>query len=98
MTSMRLRIVGLGDSTTAGGPSFLSPIGVPLSGQGNPERRYAYWMMKLHSDWTVFNLGIKGQSSDRVLEQFHGVVVLEAPDYVIIPAGMNDADQQEGEC
>lgn len=87
---MPLRIVGLGDSTTAGTPGFLSPLEAPPDGQGNPQSQYAYWMMKAHPDWTVLNRGISGQSSDEVLDRFHRDVVLEAPDYVVILAGVND--------
>ena len=56
----RLRIVGLGDSTTAGTPAFLSPLESPPNGRGNPESQYAYWMNQLHPEWTVLNRGING--------------------------------------
>ncbi len=93
MTSTKLKIVALGDSTTAGTPGFLSPLEAPPNGQGNPESQYAYWMMKFHQEWTVLNRGINGQRSDEILSRFRRDVVQESPDYVIILAGVNDAYQ-----
>jgi lysophospholipase L1-like esterase len=90
---MELRIVGLGDSTTAGTPSFLSPLEAPPDGRGNPESQYAYWMMKKHPDWTVLNRGIDGQRSDEILARFDRDAVKIKPNYVIILAGVNDIYQ-----
>ena len=89
-----LRIVGLGDSTTAGTPAFLSPLEAPPSGRGNPESQYAYWMMRARPDWTVLNRGINGQRSDEILARFARDVVRERADYVIVLAGLNDIYQQ----
>ncbi len=89
----KLKIVALGDSTTAGTPGFLSPLEAPPNGRGNPESQYAYWMMKQHPEWTVLNRGINGQRSDEVLSRFQRDVVQESPDYVIIIAGVNDVYQ-----
>jgi lysophospholipase L1-like esterase len=85
-----LKIVGLGDSTTAGTPGFLSPLEAPPEGKGNVESQYAYWMMKAHPEWTVLNRGIDGQRSDEILARFSRDVVEQKPDYVIILAGVND--------
>lgn len=93
MASSKLKIVGLGDSTTAGTPGFLSPLEAPPNGRGNPESQYAYWMMKLHPEWTVLNRGINGQRSDEILSRFRRDVVQESPDYVIVLAGVNDVYQ-----
>ena len=90
---MRSRIVGLGDSTTAGTPGFLSPLEAPPNGRGNPESQYAYWMMKVHPDWTVLNRGINGQRSDEILGRLQRDVLREEPDYVIILGGVNDIYQ-----
>jgi lysophospholipase L1-like esterase len=86
-------IVGLGDSTTAGTPGFLSPLESPPAGRGNPESQYCFWMMKAHPDWTVLNRGINGQRSDQVLSRFGRDVVSEKPAVVIILAGVNDIYQ-----
>ena len=88
-----LRIVGLGDSTTAGTPGFLSPLEAPPSGRGNPESQYAHWMMRARPDWTVLNRGVNGQRSDEILSRFARDVVRERADYVIILAGVNDIYQ-----
>lgn len=93
MTIHSLKIVGIGDSTTAGTPQFRSPLESPPDGRGNPESQYSFWMMKLHPDWEVLNRGINGQRSDEILERFQRDVVLEKPDYVIVLAGVNDVYQ-----
>ncbi len=93
MLPVKLRIVGLGDSTTAGTPGFLSPLEAPPEGRGNPESQYAYWMMKTHPEWTVLNRGIDGQRSDEILARFDRDVTEDKPNYVIILAGVNDIFQ-----
>lgn len=93
MGGHRLKIVCLGDSTTAGTPGFLSPLEAPPSGKGNPESQYAYWMMGAHPEWTVLNRGINGQRSDEILGRFRRDVLSEHPDCVIILAGVNDIYQ-----
>lgn len=94
MPIVRLKIIGLGDSTTAGTPGFLSPLEVPPNGTGNPESQYSYWMMRAHPEWLVLNRGINGQRSDEILARFERDVITEAPDFVIILAGVNDIYQR----
>jgi lysophospholipase L1-like esterase len=93
MSRRELRIVGLGDSTTAGTPEFLSPLESPPDGKGNRESQYAYWIMKTHPEWEVFNRGVNGQRSDEILSRFRRDVVKEKPNYAIILAGVNDVYQ-----
>ena len=93
LTRTRLRIVGLGDSTTAGTPGFLSPLEAPPDGSGNLESQYCYWMMKAHPEWTVQNRGINGQRTDEIQARFEHDVTEAKPDYVIILAGVNDIYQ-----
>ncbi len=93
MSRRELRIVGLGDSTTAGTPEFLSPLESPPDGKGNRESKYAYWIMKTHPEWEVFNRGVNGQRSDEILSRFKRDVVKEKPNYAIILAGVNDVYQ-----
>jgi lysophospholipase L1-like esterase len=50
-------------------------------------------MMKAHPGWVVLNRGIDGQRSDEILARFQRDVVQEAPDYVIVLAGVNDIYQ-----
>ena len=90
---MKLRIVGLGDSTTAGTPGFLSPLEAPPSGKGNSESQYAYWMMRTHPEWAVLNRGVNGERSDQIEARFQRDVLEENPNYVIILAGVNDIYQ-----
>src|SRR5208282_4297140 len=87
------RMVGLGDSTTAGTPGFRSPVEAPPAGRGNVESQYSYWMMKLHPEWNVLNKGVNGERSDQVLSRFQHDVVREEAKVVIILAGVNDIFQ-----
>jgi lysophospholipase L1-like esterase len=89
----RVRIVGWGDSTTAGTPAFLSPVESPPHGKGNEQSQYAYWIMKSHEDWVVLNKGINGQRTDQILARFERDVAAERPDVTIILAGVNDIYQ-----
>ena len=93
MIASRLRIVGLGDSTTAGTPGFLSSIEAPPNGTGNPESQYTYCMTKEHPEWTVLDRGINDQRTHEILARFSHDVLDEAADYVIILAGVNDVYQ-----
>jgi len=93
VAASKLRIVGLGDSTTAGTPGFLSPIEAPPDGAGNPESQYAYWMNKAHPEWTVLNRGVNGQRSDEIRARFERDVLSESPNCVVILAGVNDVYQ-----
>ncbi|MGC2034510.1 MAG: GDSL-type esterase/lipase family protein [Thermoplasmata archaeon] len=88
-----LKIVGLGDSTTAGTPGYRSPLEAPPDGAGNVESQYVYWMVRIHPEWNVLNRGINGQRSDEILRRFARDVINEQPDYVIILAGVNDVFQ-----
>jgi lysophospholipase L1-like esterase len=89
-----LRIVGLGDSTTAGTPGFLSPLEAPPNGRGDVESQYVHWMMQARPDWEALNRGINGQRSDEILARFARDVVGERPDCVIVLAGVNDIYQR----
>ena len=89
----KTKIVGLGDSTTAGTPGFLSPVEAPPEGRGNPESQYSYWMMKAHPEWTVLNRGVNGERSDQIRSRFARDVAAGRPAVVIILAGVNDIYQ-----
>ena len=92
-SSNTVKIVGIGDSTTAGTPGFLSPVEAPPRGAGDQRSQYAYWMVKSHSEWTVLNKGVNGERSDQILGRFESDVVAEEPRFVIILAGVNDVYQ-----
>ncbi len=89
----KVRIVAMGDSTTAGTPGFLSPIEAPPDGEGNPQSQYAYWVMKEHPDWDVLNRGVNGERTDEILRRFQRDVVDESPKLVVILGGVNDVYQ-----
>ena len=89
----RVRVVGWGDSTTAGTPGFFSPVEAPPEGKGNEKSQYAYWMMKAHPDWVVLNRGVNGERTDQILERFPRDVAAERPAATIVLAGVNDIYQ-----
>lgn len=89
----KLGIVGLGDSTTAGTPGFLSPLEAPPNGAGYERSQYAYWLAREHADWDILNSGINGERSDQILARFDRDVVGEQPKIVVILAGVNDIFQ-----
>ena len=86
----RIRIVALGDSTTAGTPGFRSPREAPPEGRGNRESQYAFWLMESHPDWDVVNQGINGERSDQIRARFDADVLALHPSAVVIIAGVND--------
>ncbi len=88
-----IRIVALGDSTTAGTPGFLSPLEAPPEGRGDVTSQYAYWLMQAHPDWEVLNRGVNGERSDQIRARFDRDVLDAAPAAVVIIAGVNDIYQ-----
>jgi lysophospholipase L1-like esterase len=86
-------IVAIGDSTTAGTPGFLSPIEAPPHGRGDVTSQYAYWLMKMHPEWTVLNRGVNGERSDQIAARFGRDVVAARPAVAVIIAGVNDIYQ-----
>ena len=89
----RVRIVAMGDSTTAGTPGFKSPREAPPKGSGDETSQYAYWLMKAHPDWEVINQGINAQRSDVIAARFEEDVIAQKPAVVVIIAGVNDVYQ-----
>jgi lysophospholipase L1-like esterase len=88
-----LRIVALGDSTTAGTPGFLSPLEAPPDGRGDVTSQYAYWLAKAHPGWEVLNRGVNGERSDQVRARFDRDVLAAGARAVIVIAGVNDVYQ-----
>jgi len=88
-----IKIVGLGDSTTAGTPGFLSPLESPPNGVGDEKSQYSYWLMRGHKDWNVLNRGVNGERSDQILGRFARDVLQEEPRIVVVLAGVNDIYQ-----
>ena len=93
MTQPALRIVAMGDSTTAGTPGFKSPRETPPKGSGDETSQYAYWLMKAHPEWDVVNQGINAQRSDQIAGRFEADVIALKPAVVVIIAGVNDVYQ-----
>src|SRR5215211_881863 len=93
MTEPNIRIVAMGDSTTAGTPAFKSPRETPPNGAGDRTSQYAYWLMQAHPEWEVINQGINAQRSDVIASRFEEDVVTKKPSVVVIIAGVNDVYQ-----
>jgi lysophospholipase L1-like esterase len=89
----RVRIVAMGDSTTAGTPAFKSPREAPPDGSGDETSQYAYWLMKDHPGWEVINQGVNAQRSDVIAARFDADVLELKPTIVVIIAGVNDVYQ-----
>ncbi len=88
-----MRIVALGDSTTAGTPGWRSPLEAPPDGDGDETSQYPYWLMKSHADWDVLNRGVNGERTDQIAARFERDVIEAKPKVVIIIAGVNDVYQ-----
>jgi lysophospholipase L1-like esterase len=93
MAPRPVRIVALGDSTTAGTPGFLSPLEAPPDGRGDITSQYAYWLMQAHPGWDVLNRGINGERSDQIRARFARDVLAVSPRAAIVIAGVNDIYQ-----
>jgi lysophospholipase L1-like esterase len=91
-----IRIVALGDSTTAGTPAFKSPVEAPPDGRGDVTSQFAYWLTKAHPEWEVLNRGVDGERTDQIAARFDRDVLGAKPAIVIIIAGVNDVYQGRG--
>ena len=89
----RVRIVAMGDSTTAGTPAFLSPAEAPPAGRGDATSQYAHWLMQSRPDWDVLNRGVNGERSDQIRARFERDVIAQGPAAVVLIAGVNDVYQ-----
>jgi lysophospholipase L1-like esterase len=89
----RVRIVAMGDSTTAGTPAFKSAREAPPDGSGDVTSQYAYWLMKAHPGWEVLNQGVNAQQSDAIAARFDEDVIAKKPAVVVLIAGVNDVYQ-----
>jgi lysophospholipase L1-like esterase len=88
-----IRIVALGDSTTAGTPGFQSPLEAPPNGRGDETSQYAYWLMRAQPRWEVLNRGVNGERSDQIAARVGRDVIDLSPAAVIVVAGVNDVYQ-----
>lgn len=88
-----VRIVAIGDSTTAGTPAFMSPLEAPPSGRGDASSQYSWWLMRAHPDWDVLNRGVNGERTDQIRSRFDRDVVSENPRVVVVIGGVNDVYQ-----
>jgi lysophospholipase L1-like esterase len=88
-----LKVVALGDSTTAGTPNFRSPVEAPPNGQGDEQSQFTYWMEQKHPEWTVLNKGVNGERTDEIFRRIAADVIAEKPHMAIVLAGVNDIYQ-----
>jgi lysophospholipase L1-like esterase len=92
----RVRIVAIGDSTTAGSPGYASPLEAPPLGRGDRTSQYEYWLMQSHPEWDVLNRGVNGERSDQIRDRFNRDVISARPAVVVVIAGVNDVYQGRG--
>ena len=88
-----IRIVALGDSTTAGTPGFQSPLECPPEGSGDVRSQFAWWLMRARPEWGVLNRGVNGERSDQIAARLERDALHAAPDALIVIAGVNDIYQ-----
>jgi lysophospholipase L1-like esterase len=88
-----MRIVAMGDSTTAGTPGFRSPLEAPPAGEGDRTSQYAYWLMQIHPEWEVLNRGVNGERSDQIRARFERDAIDPKPTVIVLIAGVNDVYQ-----
>ena len=88
-----MKIVCLGDSTTAGTPLFKSPVEAPPDGEGDERSQFPYWLREIQPDWDVFNAGVNGERTDQIAARFDRDVLVRQPQLVVIIAGVNDVYQ-----
>lgn len=88
-----IRILAMGDSTTAGTPFFRSPVEAPPDGSGDKEAPYTHWLGDGREDRMVFNRGVAGERTDEIFERMKKDVPVLKPHVVIILAGVNDLYQ-----
>lgn len=86
----KIKIIALGDSTTAGTPGFCSPRECPPHGQGDEQSQYAYWITKKNPNYEVVNQGVRGERSDHILKRFDADVLAYHSQGVIVLTGVND--------
>jgi acyl-CoA thioesterase-1 len=89
-----VRIVAMGDSTTAGTPAFQSPVEAPPAGRGDDTSQYAYWLVQAHPEWEVLNRGVNGERTDQIRARFERDLIALSPHVVVIVAGVNDVYQE----
>jgi lysophospholipase L1-like esterase len=91
-----MKIVCLGDSTTAGTPLFKSPVESPPAGEGDERSQFPYWLRHTHPNWQVLNCGVNGERTDQIAARFDRDVIAHNPDLVVLIAGVNDVYQGRG--
>ena len=88
-----MTVICIGDSTTAGTPLFKSPLEAPPDGEGDEQSQFTWWLQQTHPEWHVLNRGVNGERSDQIAARFARDVIAQAPDVVVIIAGVNDVYQ-----
>ena len=88
-----LKILAMGDSTTAGTPGFYSPAEKPPDGEGDRTSQYAYWILRGHPDWTVYNRGVRGQRADQIFSRYRREAASYPAYVIVVLAGVNDLYQ-----
>jgi lysophospholipase L1-like esterase len=83
-------IAAVGDSITAGNPGYEPDPGLRKAlGLGdNAESQWEYWAQREHPDLQIRNCGVRGQSTDQIVQRFDQCT--QGVDGVVIQGGIND--------
>jgi lysophospholipase L1-like esterase len=83
-------IAAVGDSITAGNPGYEPDPGLrkALGFGDNAESQWEYWAQREHPDLQIRNCGVRGQSTDQIVQRFDQCT--QGVDGVVIQGGIND--------
>lgn len=88
---VRILVVGLGDSITAGNPGYdPDPARQPFEGD-DPESQYLYWAARVDPRIEFRNHGVGGERTDEILRRFESAV--GGADVLVVQGGINDVVQ-----
>ena len=89
---MRIVVVGLGDSITAGNPGYdPDPVKQPFEGT-DPESQYLYWAAQADPRIEFRNHGVGGERTDQILARF--ATATAGADVLVVQGGINDVVQK----
>src|SRR5262249_26756372 len=84
-----IRLVAMGDSTTAGTPAFKSPREPPPHGDCAVTSQSAYCSMNTQAAGEFLTQGINAQRSDDIAARFDADAIANLPTLFLISAGVN---------
>lgn len=91
----KIIISSIGDSIFAGHPAWWAEAGdgTLLSGSGNPQSQFQYWLdrrININDTYLILNKGKGSNTTTHLINRFDADVLADQPQYVIINGGTND--------